>query len=241
MSRELMAHLVAGYPSAAESEKVAQALVDGGATMLEIQFPFSDPSADGPVIQTACYESLDAGFKLDAGFDLVKKFSKIIPVFIMSYGNIPFAMGIEKFIDRALDAGAKGLIIPDLAPGHDEGLYDLAAEKGIDVIPVIVPNITDERLAEITARKLKYIYAAMRAGITGQKTDFDAASTAFLSRVEKMTDARVLAGFGIRERSQADFLQGKVFSPVVGSALVKEIAAGKGYEQRLTKLVASLV
>ncbi|MCK4541728.1 MAG: tryptophan synthase subunit alpha [Spirochaetales bacterium] len=240
MKGKLMAHLVASYPNYDSSLAIVEALVRGGATMIEIQFPFSDPTADGPVIQDACRRALDGGFRVDDGFRLVKEAALLAPVFIMSYGNIVFSRGIEDFVAASKDAGALGLIIADLTPGYDGGLYRAGRSAGMEIIPVVVPTVTDKRLEEITSIHPAYIYAAMRVGITGKRTDFGKESIAFLGRLAT-TGARILAGFGISSGEQVALLGDAAYSPVVGSAFVREIAKGGDYLERITALTAGLV
>ena len=120
----LMTHMIAGYPDGETDLAVARGLIDGGSSYLEVQFPFSDPSADGIPIQTACMSALDGGFRVDAGFELIKRIKAIseIPVFVMSYGGVVFARGVGKFDYDKAACVTEGLIIPDLTPVYDEGL-----------------------------------------------------------------------------------------------------------------------
>ena len=222
----LMTHLVAGFPDMESSYTVAKAMIDGGASYLEVQFPFSDPSADGPTIQKACSDALEAGFTLEKGFALVKRIKEYsdIPVFIMNYGNVPFFFGIEAFIKRCLDEGVSGLIIPDMIIGRDDGLYDTAAAMGMPVLPVIVPTVSSERLAQFIELAPPYLYIAMRTGITGKETQISTELLAFLDSF-KGTTIKTLAGFGVRQRSQVEALEAHVHGIIVGSALVNEITA----------------
>lgn len=218
----LMTHLVAGYPTMEQSRQVALAMVEGGASYLEVQFPFSDPIADGPLIQGACTKALEAGFTVDKGFQFIRELVQnvSVPVFLMTYGNLVIAQGVERFIDRAIEAGASGLIIPDLPFDYDEGLYEKGREKSIDVVPVIIPGIDEERLEEILTMKPAFMYTAIRKGITGQKSTIDGEILSFLDKLDK-AGSKVLAGFGIREKEQVDLLAPHVHGSVVGSALVK--------------------
>ena len=137
----LMTHMVAGYPNGTSDFDVARGLIDGGSGYLEVQFPFSDPSADGVPIQEACVRALDGGFTVDAGFELIERIRKItdLPIFIMSYGSVVFARGIDRFVSDGKRTGASGFIIPDLMPGYDEGLFASAAKLGVPAIPVLPP------------------------------------------------------------------------------------------------------
>jgi len=221
---KLMAHLVAGFPSIDESYTVARALADGGADFLEVQFPFSDPSADGKPIQAACSAALSAGTKVADGFSLVKKISRElkVPVFIMTYAGPVYALGVENFVKRSLDAGAEGIIAPDLMPGYDEGLYSCGRDHGFHIVPVISPQVSEERLSLIKAEKPRYLYCALRSGITGDITRLDTGNISFLHRVRSVSPV-VMAGFGIQSSAQVAALAPYADAAIVGSALVNEI------------------
>ena len=129
----IMAHMVAFYPDLARSRDVARGLAEGGAAYLELQFPFSDPTADGPDIQRACSAALEAGFTVDAGFELTAEIcgSVRVPVFLMSYANLLFTRGVKRFLAEAAACGVRGVIVPDLPADYDEGLFREAVETGL--------------------------------------------------------------------------------------------------------------
>jgi len=224
MAESLMTHMVAYYPNRERSMKVAKALVDGGARYLEIQFPFSDPSADGPVIQSACTRALEAGFRVDAGMALVREISRFAgrPIFVMSYASLVYARGVERFVQDVRKAGASGVIIPDLPVGYDEGLFGYAEASGVEVAPVVSPTVREERLAAICARGGSYIYASLRTGITGGVTTIDEQSLSFLKRIGPY-GKKILAGFGVATREQVKLLAPHVHAVVVGTALIRYI------------------
>jgi tryptophan synthase alpha chain len=229
MAESLMTHMVAYYPDRGRSIEVARAFVDGGASYLEIQFPFSDPSVDGPVIQAACTRALEAGFRVDGGFALVREISRFAgrPIFVMSYASLVFARGIARFIQDVRQAGASGVIIPDLPVGYDEGLFDCAEGSGIEVAAVISPTVRDDRLAAICSRQGHYLYASLRAGITGRVTSIDEQSLSFLKRVGKR-GKRILAGFGVATPEQVKQIAPHVHAVVVGTALIRCIEEAPG-------------
>jgi tryptophan synthase alpha chain len=239
----IMAHLVAGFPGDSGAFAAARALASGGAAYLEVQFPFSDPSADGPVIQTACVASLSAGFTVDKGFALARRISGELgkPVFIMSYASLVFARGVGRFCGDAAAAGASGLIVPDLCPGEDEGLYAAGSERGLAVVPVIAPGMTGERMERVLGLGSEYVYAALRAGITGKKTEIGDDNIAFLGRAASK-GAKVLAGFGIRGRDQVAALAGHAHAAVVGSAFTQAIAeAAPGGDEAVARAVSAKI
>jgi tryptophan synthase alpha chain len=222
MAAPIMTHMVAYYPDRTRSLEVARAFVDGGASYLEIQFPFSDPSVDGPVIQSACTRALEAGFRVDDGFALIEEVSRFAgrPIFVMSYASLVFVRGVERFIQDVRKAGASGVIIPDLPIGYDEGLFDFAERSGVEVAAVVSPSIREERLAVVCARPGRYLYASLRTGITGTITPIDEKSFSFLKRIGAY-GKRVLAGFGVATPEQVKRIAPHVHAVVVGTALIR--------------------
>lgn len=219
----IMAHMVAYYPNRQLSEEAGKSLIEGGASFLEIQFPFSDPTADGPRIQNACSHALGAGFTVRAGFELAGHFAGVsaVPIFIMTYGNIAYTVGIENFVRFAQDAGVRGLIIPDLCPPEDEGLFEAGEKFGVDIVPVAAPGMSGERISTLARLKPRYVYAALRKGVTGKETAIDEAS-AFITRLSPLR-TKLFAGFGIKTREQVLALEDKVFGLVIGSLFVEII------------------
>ena len=218
----VMAHLVASFPDWEASLEVGKGLVDGGAAFLEVQFPFSDPTADGPQIQAACDAALQAGFTCERGFELVAalRAHSDVPIAVMSYANPIFQNGVAGFVQRCRDAGAGAVIAPDLPPDYDEGLYAAAAAAGIAVIPVVVPTTLPERLRMIVSSAASaWVYAALRKGITGSYTAIGEDNLTFLRAIRAL-GGEPLAGFGIRDRAQVTTLAPHVAYVVVGTWFV---------------------
>lgn len=238
----LMIHMIPCYPDRAASLAVARGIVDARAAVLEIQFPFSDPSADGPVIEQACTTALGQGFKVDDGFafvaemrDYIARTQAAVPeeartrIMIMSYASLVVRRGAERFARDCATSGAVALIVPDLPPDCDEGLYAVCRAAGIQAVPVLVPAMSEARLTTILAMQVDYVYCAVRTGITGSASTFTPESLAFLDKV-RASGARVLAGFGICEASQVQAIGQRVHAVVVGSALVRQITGWKAPE-----------
>lgn len=226
MAERLMAHLVAGFPTDHSALHAALGMVGGGASYLEVQFPFSDPSADGPAIQAACQIALDRGWRTNQGWDLVQELSRLtpVPVYVMAYASLVFAPGVHAFCRRAREANAAGLIVPDLPVGQDEGLAQAAREEGLDLLPVLVPSILPHRLEEVLKGGFRGVYAALRSGITGAHTELSPALMDFLQDL-RTRGLRVFGGFGIHTREQVQTLSPHVHAVVVGSHLVRVIQA----------------
>lgn len=241
MKPEIMTHFVVGYPRLSASLEVGRALARAGAAYLEIQFPFSDPSADGPVIQQACTRALEAGFKVSQGWELVETLHKEfpgLPLFVMSYASLVVAAGVETFCTRAREAGASGLIIPDLTWGDDEGLYAAGARQGLAIVPVIVPTTPEARLRALLAEKPRYLYTALRVGITGRHTEISEDLKGFLNRL-RQPGTKLLAGFGIDSPEQVSALRPYADALVIGSDLVRALGVPEGRsDQDLAAAVA---
>ena len=227
----LMAHMIPYFPDRERSLAVARGLIDGGTAYLEIQFPFSDPTADGPVIQAACQRALDEGFTVDDGFRFVSEVAEIanhaarsVPIFIMSYASLVVARGVRRFLSDGKDAGAIGFILPDLPYDYDEGVYDAAREIGTSVMPVFVTTADRRRVSLIVEAKPEHIYVALRRGITGNRTEIGDENTRFLQELAG-SGSRVFAGFGIRDHVQVKQLEPYVHAVIVGTALVEHVMA----------------
>jgi tryptophan synthase alpha chain len=240
-----MAHMVAGYPDRRASLAVARALVDGGCAYLELQFPFSDPTADGPDIQSACAAALAAGFTVADGFLLaaeIRSFTRV-PLYIMGYANLLFARGIGRFLAETKAAGAAGVIVPDLPPDYDEGLFVEAENTGLSAMPVVSPSMRSARRRRIASLRAPDIFATLRSGTTGASTVVDTGSLAFLGSIAGACNGpvpRIFAGFGVSRREQVTEIQPHVHAVVVGSALVREVANGREPFANVRRLVEDL-
>ena len=236
---KLMSHLIAGYPNTELALTAARALIKGGADILEIQLPFSDPSADGPAIQTACTKVLEKGYKTADGLAFIAKVHAEFPdtpIYLMSYGSLVYTPGIENFCKRAAAAGVSGMIIPDLPFDYDEGLTQACKKNGMINIPVAAPSMSPERLSKLANAGFPYIYAALRAGITGSSTTIDQKTLDFLKAVSS-GGSKVYGGFGITSGDQARALAGSVEAIVAGSVFVRLITANQNNTEALSQAV----
>ncbi|MBO7430919.1 MAG: tryptophan synthase subunit alpha [Spirochaetia bacterium] len=234
---KLMSHLVAGYPTDDLAFRAAQALVRGGTSILEIQLPFSDPSADGPLIQTACTQVLARGYKVADGLVFISKIRKEFPhvtIYLMSYGSLIYTPGVDIFCKKAAAAGVNGMIIPDLPFDRDEGLIENCRKNGMVNIPVAAPSMTEKRLDKLANAGFPYIYAALRTGITGKQTAISGSTLSFLEKV-KSGGSKVYGGFGIYNGEQARSLASAVEAVVAGSVFVKIIAQNQNNPELMEK------
>ncbi len=234
MKPTIMAHCISHFPDEQTSLDVARSLAAAGARYLEVQVPFSDPFADGALIQGACAEALEEpdAFSVAKGFAMlerlvqsVKENPTPVAVFLMCYGNTPVAYGLDAFVKEAQRVGVGGLIIPDIPFDSDVGVQIQAACKaaGLHYIPVAVVTSGRERL-QVLVQSLKpqYLYMSLRTGITGQKTSIDGELVDFLTDAV-FASTRLLGGFGIQNAEQVQALSPYVHACVVGSAFVKAI------------------
>ena len=225
----LMAHLVAGFPTDELCMQAARALVAGGADILEVQLPFSDPSADGPAIQGACTEVLSRGYRTADGLALISRIHGEfpgIPIYIMSYGSLVYTPGVEEFCRKAALSGVTGMIIPDLPFDFDEGLTEACRKNGMVNIPVAAPSMSAARLSKMAGSGFPFIYAALRTGITGTDTKVDEGTLDFIRKVGA-GGSRIYGGFGISNGTQSQALSGHVDAVVAGSVFVRIIGANR--------------
>ena len=236
---QLMSHLVAGYPTDELAFTAASAMVAGGADILEVQLPFSDPSADGPAIQGACTEVLSRRYRTADGLAFIARLHKAFPgtkIYLMSYGSLIYTPGVEAFCKKAAEAGVNGMIIPDLPFDHDEGLTAACTANGMENIPVAAPSMAADRLDTLARSGFAHIYAALRTGITGSSTTIDERTVAFLNKVSA-GGSKVYGGFGIQDGTQAKALASSVEAIVAGSVFVRLIEANKTDGKKLYEAV----
>lgn len=223
----LMTHVVGGYPDPATSRVLLQQMIASGVTLIEVQLPFSDPSADGPLIVEANRVALDAGTTTEAVLTIMEELRREtqIPLLVMSYINPLLAYGIDRLIERMLKAKLDGFIIPDLP--LDEGDPDLLKrcnDAGLAFVPLIAPSTSPERMAELAQSSLSpIVYTVLRLGVTGRKTELDPTTLDYLRQVKKKTGKIVAAGFGLRSREQLDALGNEIDCGVVGSAVLQKV------------------
>ncbi len=196
--------------------KAVKGLKDGGADILELQIPFSDPTADGPVITRACEDSIKAGFKVGQIFDYIDEAKKagFERIIVMTYANIAFNYGIEKYIKDLKAAGVEAALIPDLPLEDEEGFYMKSFENDLMPVPVVVINMLSERLELLKTQPFKKIYIAIRAGITGRATEITDEVKVFL---DELKNYERLAGFGICSSEQVSALESHADVAVIGS------------------------
>lgn len=222
----ICAYVTAGYPSL-EAFPGVLAAVAAAADVVEVGVPFTDPMADGQTIQKASHEALEGGVNLDYVFSTLGGADLAAPHLLMGYYNPFLAFGIDRLVDAMANAGTAGLIVPDL-PIEESGELSTALEiRGQGLVQLVSPTTPDQRLARLAATSRGFVYAVTTKGTTGSTTRFDAEVLAYLDRVKAVAELPVLAGFGVRERSQVVALAGHVDGVVVGSALIDALDRGE--------------
>ncbi len=219
----LMTHIVIGYPSLDASYRIVKEMVEAGVDLMELQIPFSEPMADGPVILRANQEALAGGITVQDCFEFAERAAAEFPIpfLFMTYYNILFKFGVDAFSDRMTRIGVRGAIVPDLPP-EEAGDY-LAAMKRNNLSPIFIfaPNSSDERMRMIAEHGDGFIYCVARKGVTGQKTDFSLDLDASLAHYRGATKLPLAVGFGVKDKADIDFLKGKADIAVIGSQTIR--------------------
>jgi tryptophan synthase alpha chain len=220
----LMTHLVLGYPSLSVNREVIRQMAENGVDCIELQIPFSEPMADGPVIVKANQQALAQAIKVADCFDFAEQVIRDFPgvnFLFMTYYNIIFRFGEEAFIKRAARMGIKGFIVPDL-PIEEGGTYlSLNRQYNTSAIMFFTPTSTDERLREVAGSGDGFIYCVARKGVTGGRTDLDVGMTGYLERCRRATDLPLAVGFGISRREDVAMLEGRADMAVIGTATIR--------------------
>lgn len=219
---KIMTHVVCGYPNEKRTPDLVKTMEDSGADLVEIQIPFSDPLADGPTIMRANQGALDNGITVEKCFKIAEEItaSVDIPILFMSYGNIPYAMGVNNFIKKSSEAGISGLIIPDMPYDEKIDFFHCSREKGIYFIPVVSPGISDKRLKDIGTLAEGFIYATLKVGITGASRVIDPEGMKLIKRIHRISSLPVGAGFGISTPGQVHEVENFADCVVIGSHLI---------------------
>ncbi|TAM69930.1 MAG: tryptophan synthase subunit alpha [Microbacteriaceae bacterium] len=224
----LIGYLPVGFPTLSTSIDAAVALANNGVDAIELGIPYSDPVMDGTVIQAATQQALAGGFRLRDGFEAVRQITAQVdaPIVMMTYWNPVTQYGVERFADALLDAGGAGLITPDLIP--DEAAQWLAASErtGLDRVFLAAPTSTDERLRAAALVSRGFVYAVSTMGITGARSDIDAAARTLVARLRAVGATSACVGLGISTAEQVAEVLGYADGAIVGSALVKALADG---------------
>jgi tryptophan synthase alpha chain len=224
----LMTHIVMGYPSFDDSHAMVKHMVAAGVDLMELQIPFSEPMADGPVILRANQKALEQGATVAKCLAFAKDVAARypIPFLFMTYANIPYRFGMAAFAKTTAKIGLTGAIVPDL-PMEEGAEYLQAMRKNLlSPIQMFSPSTSDARMAQIASIASGFIYCLARKGVTGAQTDLSADLAQYLARCRKAASVPLAVGFGIKDRVDMDFLAGKADIAVIGSETIRVMEKG---------------
>jgi tryptophan synthase alpha chain len=235
----LMPYLMGGFPDLDASLAIGEAYADGGADLVELGVPFSDPLADGPVIHAAGTRALASGATVPAVIELARALAERLPVVLMCYANLVMARGVERFADELARANVSGLIIPDLPLEESSAALGACDAVGLALVPLVAPTTPEERLARICAQARGFIYTVSVTGTTGERTGVDAG--ALLARVQAHATVPVALGFGIATPEQAGAAAATgADGVIVGSRLVRAAAEDEDVRGLVAELSAAV-
>ncbi len=227
----LMTHIVLGYPTFEDAFRIIEAMVNAGVDLMELQIPFSEPIADGPIILHANQKALAKGATVQKCMDFAREAVKTfdIPFLFMSYYNILFKYGVDRFAGAMRNIGIVGAIVPDLPPEEGGNYLDAMEKYHLSPIFIFSPTTPKERMTYLNSFGKGFIYCVARKGVTGVATDFSKQLKDYLSQCRSATELPLALGFGVNEREDVDFLKGKADIAVIGSETIRLLdTAGVG-------------
>jgi len=242
--KALIPYITGGDPKPEWTVELMHALVGAGADIIELGVPFSDPMADGPVIQLACERALEHGTSLEQIFSMVEKFredNSDTPVVLMGYLNPVEKMGYAQFAERASRAGVDGVLMVDLPPEEADTLVPLLNDKELDAVFLIAPTTTDDRIAHICKHSTGYVYYVSVKGVTGSASLDEREVAEKVARIKSINDIPVGVGFGIRDAKSAAEVSRLSDGVIVGSVLVNTIAENQADLPKIKDKIGSLL
>jgi len=219
----LMTHIVIGYPSLEASLAMVAAMVSAGVDLMELQIPFSEPIADGPVILKANQDALAKGVTVRDCLAFSRDMAQghDIPFLLMTYYNILFKYGVPRFAQTMKGNNIRGAIVPDLPPEEGQDYLDAMAAHDLAPIFIFAPTTTSQRMDRIARHAKGFVYCVARKGVTGDQTTFSRELDTYLDRCRRATDLPLALGFGVKDRSDVAFLKGKADIAVIGTQTIR--------------------
>jgi tryptophan synthase alpha chain len=243
--RALIPYFTAGDPALGTTRELLEEAAGQGADLLELGVPFSDPLADGPVIQRASQRALARGVTLSRVLELVREArgAVSVPLVLLTYYNPILAFGLKAFAVTAVDAGVDGVIVPDLPPEEAGPLDREARAAGLDLIHLVAPTSPPARIRTIARRSRGFVYAVSLTGVTGARAELPPELTDYLRDLRSVTTKPICVGFGISTPEQVRALAPYVDGVIVGSAIVRQVEAHQGSDRLIPEIgrfIASL-
>ncbi|MCI0783320.1 MAG: tryptophan synthase subunit alpha [Chloroflexi bacterium] len=229
-----VAFLTVGYPDVESTLRIVPALIEGGADVIELGVPFSDPLADGPKIQKASFHALQQGVTVETCLDVVRKLRASgveAPIVPMGYYNPLLAYGLARFTKDAAEAGVDGLIVVDLPPEESDEMLAACEAAGLRLIYLVAPTSTEERIREVARRASGFVYCVGVTGVTGERDEIAPGLAEFVGRVRNATNLPIAVGFGISLPKHFEAVARIADAAVIGSAIIDEIARSDPSEQ----------
>ena len=220
----LMPYLMGGFPDQETATAVANAYADGGADLIELGVPFSDPLADGPTIHAADTAALAAGATLESVLETCATVGERVPVALMVYANMVLATGISEFAERAAEAKASGVIVPDLPLEEQGPIRDALGQRRLALIPLVAPTTPPDRRAQICAQAEGFVYLVSTVGVTGEREQLPDELTELISAAKEEASVPVAVGFGISTPEQAATVGRLADGVIIGTRLVRAVA-----------------
>ncbi len=219
----LMTHIVIGYPTLEASLAIVRTMVEAGVDLMELQIPFSEPIADGPVILKANQQALASGVTVQRCLDFGRRVARQFPIpfLYMTYYNILFKHGVDRFADGMKDAGLQGAIVPDLPPEEADDYLGAMGRHGLAPIFIYSPTTPDARMNSIARVADGFVYCVARKGVTGDQTEFSRQIGDYLARCRAATHLPLALGFGVKDESDIAFLRGKADIAVIGTQALR--------------------
>ncbi len=240
-SAALMPYMMGGFPNPRESLRIGEAYVAAGADIIELGFPYSDPLADGPVIQAAGTRALEAGTNVAAVLEIAERLSDRVPVVAMCYANMVFAPGASAFVERLQRSGAAGLIVPDLPFGASPEVAQACERAGLALVPLVAPTTPPGRLKEIVCDARGFVYAVSVVGTTGERDRVQDSATRLIGDAKAVSSAPVALGFGIATPEHAARAAAAgADGVIVGTRLVRAAAEDSDPAAAVGEIVAEL-
>ncbi|KZB85711.1 tryptophan synthase subunit alpha [Amycolatopsis regifaucium] len=236
----LIGYLPAGFPTVDGSKDLLAAVIDGGADLVEVGVPYSDPVMDGPTIQAASVSALSSGFKLKNLFEVVESVSsRGGKAVVMTYWNPVHRYGVDRFARDLAAAGGLGLITPDLIPDEADEWMAASEQHGLDRIFLVAPSSSEERIAKTVEAASGFVYATAVMGVTGARAQVGVHAEDLVARTRAHTDLPIGVGLGVRSGEQAAQVSGFADGVIVGSALVTAAASGLDAVRELSAELAA--